>query len=164
MIPGIAAKVHDAYISGEGFLLVSVLGFEHLVDIHGTPEMAQGELMRYFAEAVWYPTALLPSQGVHWAAVDETSARATLTDGGTTDSLLFKFDKSGLIESVHAESRMRTVGDTMVATPWECRVSDYESHNGILIPQKGEVVWILPEGPLPYWRGSITKLIYHYAK
>lgn len=164
MMLGIKAKVHDAYINGEGILQVSVLGFERLVDIRGTSEMAQGELMRYFAEAVWYPTALLPSQGVRWEAVDETSARATLKDGGTNISLLFNFDKSGLIETVQAESRMRMVGDTMIATPWECRLGNYELRGEILVPQEGEVVWILPEGPLPYWRGRITKLNYYFTK
>jgi hypothetical protein len=27
-------------------------------------------LMRLFAETLWYPTALLPSQGIHWEVVD----------------------------------------------------------------------------------------------
>ena len=31
-------------------------------------ELQQGEFMRYFMEALWYPTALLPSQGVRWEA------------------------------------------------------------------------------------------------
>ena len=33
--------------------------------------------MRWFAEALWYPTALLPSQAVRWEAVDDHSAKAT---------------------------------------------------------------------------------------
>ncbi|WP_332942875.1 MULTISPECIES: DUF6544 family protein [unclassified Microcoleus] len=32
--------------------------------------MAQGELMRFFAEAARYPAAFLPSQGVCWEAID----------------------------------------------------------------------------------------------
>lgn len=32
-----------------------------------TPELARGELMRFFAEAAWYPTALLPNQGLQVA-------------------------------------------------------------------------------------------------
>ncbi|MDI1259506.1 T6SS effector amidase Tae4 family protein [Aquabacterium sp.] len=33
--------------------------------------------MRYFAEMAWYPTALLPSQGLRREAVDDRSANAT---------------------------------------------------------------------------------------
>ena len=50
----------------------------------------------------WYPTALLPSQGVRWAAVDDQSAQATLVDGQLALNLLFRFDEAGLIASVHA--------------------------------------------------------------
>jgi hypothetical protein len=49
------------------------------VDQRGTPEPAQVELMRYLAKAVWYPTALLPRQGVRWDLIDEATARASLT-------------------------------------------------------------------------------------
>ena len=68
-----------------------------LANLRGTPEVAQGELMRFLVEAVWYPTALLPSQGVQWEAVDDTSAKATLKDGATTLTLLFRFNENGLI-------------------------------------------------------------------
>lgn len=41
-------------------------------------DLAEGEFMRFFAEAAWYPTALLPSQGVRWQAVDAHTASARL--------------------------------------------------------------------------------------
>jgi hypothetical protein len=37
-------------------------------------------------------------------------------------------------------------------------------HDGICIPTEGEVAWLLPEGPKPYWRGRITSLRYEFAK
>ena len=81
VVPGIAVHVHDAYIAGVGILKPSVLGLYPLADLRGEGEIARGELIRYFAEAAWYPTALLPSQGVHWEAVNNRSAKAILTDG-----------------------------------------------------------------------------------
>ena len=105
MMPGLVARVHDAYISGEGLLHASLFGLVSIVNLRGTPEIAQGELMRFFAEAAWYPTALLPSQGVQWEAVDNTSAKATLNDGATALTLLFRFDENNLIATVRAEAR-----------------------------------------------------------
>lgn len=32
------------------------------------------------------------------------------------------------------------------------------------VPMEAEVAWLLPEGPLPYWRGRITKLSYEFAQ
>ena len=158
MMPGLPVRVHDAYVAGEGILRASLFGLITLADMRATPAMDQGELMRYLAEAAWYPTALLPSQGVQWEAVDDTSARASLQDGETRVSLLFHFDAEALIESVRAEARGRTVAGEVIATPWEGRWFDYTLRDGMRIPIEGEVAWLLPEGRKPYWRGRITEI------
>jgi hypothetical protein len=164
MMPGVAARVHDAYISGEGLLHASLFGLVSIVNLRGTQEIAQGELMRFFAEAAWYPTALLPSQGVRWEAVNDTSSKAMLEDGKITVTMLVRFNEDGLIESGRAETRGRTVAGAVIPTPWEGRWSHYELRDGMLIPLEGEVAWMLPEGPKPYWRGRIINLNYEFAK
>ncbi len=164
IMPGLTVRVHDAYIAGEGILHASLFGLVSLADVRGTPEAAQGELMRFFAEAAWYPTALLPSQGVQWEALDATSAKATLKDGETTVTMVFRFDENGLMQSVRAEARGRIVAGAVIPTPWEGRWSNYDLRDGIRIPLDGEVAWILPEGPKPYWRGHITRISYELAE
>lgn len=164
MAPGINAFVHDAYVVGEGILHATLFGLVTLANLRGTPEAAQGELMRFFAEAVWYPTALLPSQGVRWEVVDDTSAKATIRDGDVTVSLLFRFNADGLIGSARAEARGRAVNGTVVPTPWEGRMWGYEWRGGMYVPMQAEVAWLLPEGPLPYWRGRISRLNYEFAQ
>jgi len=164
MMLGLTARVHDAYIAGEGILHATLFGLMSLVNLRGTPEMAQGELMRFFAEAAWYPTALLPSQGVQWKAIDDFSANATLKDGETTVTLLFGFDENGLIKSGRAEARGRTIAGIVIPTPWEGRWNNYERRDGMYIPTEGAVAWVLPDGPKPYWRGRITSLRYEFAQ
>ncbi|WP_247216950.1 DUF6544 family protein [Synechococcus sp. C9] len=164
MMPGLTVRVHDAYIAGEGILHASLFGLVSLVNLRGTPEVAQGELMRFFAETAWYPTALLPSQGVQWEPVNDASAKATLKDGETTLTMLFRFNEDGLIASMRAEARGRTVAGAVIPTPWEGRWSNYKLRDGMLIPLEGEVAWILPEGPKPYWRGGITRLSYEFTQ
>ena len=78
MFPGLPAHVEDSYIAGHGRLIARVLGLFTVADSQGVGEIARGEFMRYFAESPWYPTALLPSQGVRWQAVDDACANATL--------------------------------------------------------------------------------------
>lgn len=135
MAPGLNIFVHDAYILGAGTLHAALLGLVTLAKMHSTPALNQGELLRFFAEAAWYPTALLPSQGVRWNAIDETSARATLTDGATTVSAVFQFNAEGAIATFRAE-RYR---DKLTAMPWSGRFWDYAVRNGMLIPLEGEV-------------------------
>jgi hypothetical protein len=162
--PGLNVFVHDAYVAGEGLLHAELLGLLTLADIRNTPEAAQGELMRFLAEAAWYPTALLPSQGVRWEAIDDMSARATLMDGATTVSLDFRFDAEGLLSGVRAAARHRTVNGKLVATPWQGRFWGYEVRGGMRIPLEGEVAWELSEGLWPYWRGRVTDITYEFAR
>jgi hypothetical protein len=163
MAPGIHVFVRDAYTAGVGRLHAALLGLVTVADLSGTPELASGELLRYLAEAAWYPTALLPSQGVHWDAIDDSTARATLVDGATMASLEFHFDKEGLIAAAWAPVRYRTVNGALQPTPWQGRFSAYAPRGGMRIPLEGEVEWQLPTGPLPYWRGRITEIAYELA-
>lgn len=163
MLPRLPVRVHDAYIRGEGILHPAILGLFSLKDLRGGGEVARGELMRFFAEAAWYPTALLPSQGVRWEALDDHSARATMVDGPVELTLIFHFGDDDLVTSVRAEARGRTVGSQVISTPWEGRWSDYQWREGMRVPMSGEVAWLLPEGDKPYWRGTISALRYEFA-
>ena len=161
--PGVAVRVHDAYIAGEGILHAALLGLLSVAELCGTPEVARGELMRYLAEAPLVPTALLPSQGVRWAAVNEASADATLTDGGLSLTLRFSFDAQGLVDTVGTANRGRMVGGRIVETAWQGRWRGYERRGGMLVPTEGEVAWLLPDGAQPYWRGRLQRIDYEFA-
>jgi hypothetical protein len=163
ILPGVVVRVIDSYIAGEGMLRAAVQGLYTVAGVHGGGEIARGEFMRFFAEAAWYPTALLPSQGARWEAVDERSANATIVDGALTLTLLFKFNDAGLIDSFRAEARGAGVGKDMVMLPWEGNWSDYRAHNGMTVPFTGEVGWMRPEGRKPYFHGTVTALTYEFS-
>ena len=160
MAPGINAFVHDTYLLGEGSLHASLLGLFTVAKTPSTPEANQGELLRFFAEAPWYPTALLPSQGVRWEAINDTSARATLTDGATTVSVVFQFNAEGTIDTFRTEARYR---DKLTAMPWGGRFGEYSVCNGMLIPLEGEVGWEYPEGTRLYFKGRTTEISYEFV-
>jgi hypothetical protein len=120
MMPGLPVRVHDAYVNGRGILEPAVLGVVSLVKLEGSGDIATGEFMRFVAEAAWYPTALLPSQGVRWDAIDAQSAKATIRDGSVLVAMTFRFNAdSGLIDGMRVEARGRTVGGNVIMTPWE---------------------------------------------
>jgi len=119
--------------------------------------------MRFFAEGTWYPTALLPSQGVRWEAIDDNSARGMLTDGGTTVSLVFRFNAEGTIDTFRADARHATFDGKLSAMPWVGRMRDYAVRDGMYIPLNGEVGWERPEGIWLYFKGRVTKIEYEFA-
>ena len=163
LLPGLHAHVHDAYIAGLGVLHASLLGLFDLVDQRGTQAMAHGELLRHLAEAPWYPTALLPSQGVRWEAIDDRAARAHLDDGETRVSIVFNFGADDLVESSRADARERTVDGASVMLPWGGRYWNPVTRQGMRIPQDGEVAWWPAQGPHAYWRGRLTEIAYELA-
>lgn len=163
MFPGISVFVHDAYIAGEGILHASFLGVYSLADAKGGRDAALGELMRYLPEAAWYPTALLPRNGIIWEAIDDNAARATISDGEWHVTMTFRFNSEGLIDTVYSDGRSRLVGKRVETMPWQGRFKNYEERNGMKIPLYGEVEWLTPEGPKPYFRGTLTSIAYELS-
>jgi hypothetical protein len=164
MVPGLSVFVHDAYVGGEGILNPAILGLFSLAVPVEASVIAHGEFVRYFAEAAWYRTALLPSQGVRWEAVDDRSAKATLANGRISVTMLVSFNAADLIESVRVEARAAIVRKAIVMMPWEGRMSNYHVRVGMLIPLTCEAAWLCPDRRAPYWRGTITSLTYEFCK
>lgn len=162
--PGFPIRVVDAYTAGEGTLVASLWGLLPVAKQEPSPELAVGELIRFLAEAIWYPTALLPSQGVSWRAIDDRRAMAQLSDGHATAELLFEFGDDHLVRTIRCKSRPRLTQGRTVPAPWLVRVGNYTRLHGMLIPLEGSVGWIV-EGKLrPYFRGKITRIEFEFAR
>lgn len=159
MLPLLPARVRDSYLGGEGAMQGTLAGVVSIVDQRSTPELAAGALLRYLAEGPWVPTALLPVAGVHWDAVDDSTARATRSDGGTAVWMDVHFGPAGDIVRITAQ-RYRDVDGKGVLTPWRGSFADYERVDGMMVPHESEVGWVLPDGWFPYFRARNTSLKY----
>lgn len=153
-----SVRVRDAFVGGDGTARVALFGAVPIAGAEPSPELNEAELQRYLAEAVWYPTALLPSAGVTWEPIDDRAARATLEHEGTTASLTFHFNGRDEVERVHTDRRYRRVDDGFEPTPWTGLWRGYEEHDGVRIPTEGEVVWHLPDGDLHAWHGRVSEI------
>jgi hypothetical protein len=164
VIPGVAILVHDAYVAGVGTLHPSVCGLFALTHQTGNGDIARGELMRYMMEAAWYPTALLPSQGTTWRAVDASTADATMVDAHISMTMRFTFGADGLIESVRADARGALIDGKVVMLPWGGRMSNYQERAGMRVPFTAQAAWLPPGESKPYWRGTISSVVYELAE
>jgi Family of unknown function (DUF6544) len=164
MIAGMNVFVRDAYVGGGGTMEASLLSLYSLTRQSGRRELDSGALQRYLGEAVWLPTALLPSAGVTWTPLNDRAAIARLTDGETTVSVEFRFDPAGDVVEVYAADRFREVAGRYERTPWTVTCSEHAVRGDMRIPLRCEVAWLLPSGPLPYWRGRIETTHYDLAR
>lgn len=162
MIPVMPVRVRDSYVAGEGQMLGRIGGVVNVVNEGGTREMASSALVRWLGEAAWFPTALLPGDGVTWRTVDDSTALATVTDGNIQVSGEFHFAPTGEMTGMTAV-RYRDVNGTGVETPFEGRYHGFERRQGVMVPKSAEVAWLLPEGRFAYWRGRPTSVAYEFA-
>lgn len=156
-VPG-EVWVRDAYAAGEGALdVAAAFGMVRLQRLRNREGLPEGQLLRWLAEAPWYPTALLPRFGVTWEPDGESSARATVTDGLVTATLLYRFGADALVSEVFAEARGRLVGGKMVPEPWGGAFAAPKTIGGYVVPTEGRVRWGEAE---PYWTGRLVDARY----
>jgi hypothetical protein len=129
------------------------------------PRLRSGALQRYLAESVWIPTALLPRARLRWSPIDETHARATLSDAETVATLEFEFGPGGEIVSCYSPSRERAVPGRpgqYERLPWGGRYRRYEERGGMRVPLEAEVYWVVKGKEQPYYRGNNLRLEYEF--
>ena len=148
--PGMPVLVRDGFVAGTGSMRAAVLGLVKVADREGSGQIAAAARQRYLGEAMWFPTALLLSQGVKWTAMDEFRARAEISGGGSVTSLEFRSGPDGLIESVFAPERVYDDGKHPPALlPWTARILRYGDFHGMKIPTDAVAEWQLPKPAEP---------------
>lgn len=160
MAPLVPVRVVDRYQDREGVLEARIRSLLPVAQAGPGHAMNEGELLRYLAEMVWYPTALL-SDSIEWETVDDDAAAATLRDGNVTASATFHIGENDTIERVTGR-RYRQDEDSY--GEWVGHFEEYERRSGILVPTTGEVAWDTRGGEQPYWRAAISALEYTFAR
>ena len=162
LAPGLHIRVRDSYVNGRGLGQASLQSMLSMAEDGGTPALNAGELYRFLAEAVWYPTALVPGPALTWTAIDDARSLATLRHGELAVSVEFRFNDAGEVGGIYAASRPRLDGKTYRMTPWEGHFADYVAVDGMTVPRRGEVGWHLAGAWRSVWEGTVTDLRYEF--
>ena len=157
LAPLVNAMVVDEYLDGIGAIDARVWGVITLAHPDHNPRLDEAALLRYLAEAAWFPVALLPSKQLQWQAAGPQSALAILRDGAAEARLTFHFNSSGeivLVEGVRAA----LVGRDFLSRGWSGQFSEWREFCGMRIPTRCHVFWHIDSGTWEYWRGTIESL------
>ncbi len=157
---GTHVRVLDSYIAGVGAGRVSILSAFAVASEAGDTKLNSGALHRYLAEAVWFPTALLPQSGVVWSSIDDRSAKAILTNSGNSVSLEFRFNDADEVVAIYSSGRFGRFDGEYKKVPWEGHFRDYQIRGGMLIPMCGEVGWYEEETLDLVWKGNLIDVQY----
>jgi hypothetical protein len=145
----------DAYLDGEGSILMKVLSLFTVADEHGEA-LREAALMRYLDEMMWFPAAFL-GNNVAWTPIDDTSATVTIDDRGMNVTATMFFDADGRLVNFRA-TRFNTATRTMET--WETPIAGYGEFAGLRLPSKGSAVWKLADGDFTYIELEIVGIAY----
>ncbi len=116
----------DKYEEGRGHMLIKVLSLYLVVNSIGK-EIDQGNLLRYLAEIVWFPSAAL-SNYIAWEELDSTSAKVTMSYSGITASGVFAFNADGDEENGYREFEGIRISAKSTVT-WKLKTGDFNWFN-----------------------------------
>ena len=157
---GLPVLGRDAFSQGKGEMRITLAGTIPLVDVKDQPKLNISTIQRYLGEISWFPSAAL-HPAITWEAIDELSAKATMTMGDTTGSAIFHFKEDGDLEKFVAW-RYRSEEDSQ-PTEWVAQILRTESVHGLRIPVSLEATWMLPEGPFTWYIFDISNVEYYTA-
>jgi hypothetical protein len=148
----------DTYKGGHGHMFGKVAGLYTIFNARG-PELDQGTMMRYLNEMTWFPIALL-SDYVTWQAVDDHSVDVTFTDCGQSVTARFVIDEAGRLTNFITQ-RYRENKGTYTFDTWTTPMTEYGTRAGLNLPIRGQAVWTLSTGDLPYADFTLSTIEYN---
>jgi hypothetical protein len=144
----------DTYLQGRGNVLAKLYSGVTLSNSKGN-QTDQGAMIRWLSEAVWFPTALLPSENIQWEEIDNNSAKAFFTDRGRTVVGIFHFNERGEITSFTADRFM-----DKSLEKFEERYYDYKEFRWIKVPTQINATWHLKTGNYTYAGFDVEEIEY----
>jgi hypothetical protein len=148
----------DTYKAGHGRMFGKVAGVFKVVDFRGDA-LDQGTMLRYLNEMTWFPTAFL-GDNIAWQAVDDGSADVTFTDCGKSVSARMFFDDEGRLTDFVAQRYRENKGSFSLDT-WSTPMTKFGVLGGLNLPVRGQAVWKLPAGDLPYADLELSEIEYN---
>ncbi|MCB0531479.1 MAG: hypothetical protein H6574_12405 [Lewinellaceae bacterium] len=152
----------DKYLDGKGYMLIKLLSLVPIADARG-PETDQGALLRYLGELVWCPAAVV-SDYIHWEAIDERSAKATMRYQGVEASGTFTFTPEGdplCFEAMRYYDRKG--GATLEKWQVDVDQKSFREFEDVRIPTRSTVLWLLESGRFDWLKLEIQSLTYQDA-
>jgi hypothetical protein len=146
----------DMYIADKGKLIVSFFSLFKIAAGQGE-KYDHGELLRWLAESVWFPTNLLPNGNLQWKPIDSLTAQLTFTYNSLSLLYLVSFNDKDEITQLQTK---RYMGKANFET-WIGKVSDYREKNGVIIPLAIEAIYRLKEGDYSYAKFNVKSIEYN---
>jgi hypothetical protein len=160
LFPFVWVSATDQFSEGHGNMRIKLLSVIPMGNARG-PEMNQGAMQRYLAEAIWFPTAWL-SDAIVWQSIDTHSVKAIMHASHVTAPVMLHVNEQGQVTHVTADRYKEEHGHYLLA-PWSGQCNEYQEVEGMCIPTRIEVTWHLASGDFTWFRCKITEIEYNQS-
>ena len=99
---------------------------------------------------------------IRWEAVDKLSAKVTFSDHGKSVSAQVFFDDVGRLTNFTA-MRYREIDGEFSLDRWSTPIVGYGERAGLKLPIRGQAVWNLSAGDVPYADLEIRDVEYNFC-
>lgn len=155
---GVPVVGRDLFTNGIGKMQIKIAGMFPVVNIANNIKINEATIQRYLGEIIWFPSAAL-SPYIEWESIGEYTAKATMSYGDTTGSVIFEFSKQWDILTIKAY-RYKDVNDDE-KTEWIATIKQTSIYNGLRIPSELEAAWILDDGKFTWYKFKIVDVQYN---
>jgi hypothetical protein len=152
---GLSMKVIDYVVGHEAGLEGRLLGILPVVRMTEADTMFRGEAMRYLAELMWNPDALLLNRQLDWRVLNARTLVVATGECSRRCETRLILDAAGDVIRIEADDRPRQNGRVVTNCPWFGRANGYRTIGARRIPVQAEVGWLLDGVEFVYWRGHV---------
>jgi hypothetical protein len=145
----------DTYLNSHGRMTGKLFDRFTVVDGQG-PEFDIGELTTYLNDAIMLAPSMLLTLSTTWTEVDAHSFDVTLIDAGRSVTARVLIDDAGAPFDFSTTDRFAALPSGLVRAEWRTPVQNWQSIGGRAVPGQVSAVWHLPDGELPYIKGTFV--------
>jgi hypothetical protein len=153
---GLSVRIIDYLVGGEGGLEGRLLDTLPIVRTAHDDAAFRGEAMRYLAELMWNPDALLFNPHIDWRVINARTLAAATGKGARRSEVRLILDEGGDPVRAEADDRTRVDDGVPAPCPWFAHGRDYRTVGGRRLPTLGEAGWIVGGKEFTYFRARVT--------
>ncbi|WP_212667896.1 DUF6544 family protein [Virgibacillus pantothenticus] len=110
--------------------------------------MDKGKLITNLGEAFRLPNAII-NGFIDWQEMDHQHVKVTITYEGLTVSLIFKFDKHGLVQTFSTSERpCITLDGKIIHIDWSAHYQNYAKQKDLILLTRFQAIWHYDDGTL----------------
>jgi len=160
--PGIWLETFDYHVDDKSGMNLNLLSVFPLDNAHNDA-IKTSSLFRYLACAPLFPMIYGSAGFITWENIDDSTAKAIITDKGCSVEAIARFNGRGWIESIGMHDTTHPETGRPVPGHFATRFSSYTQVEGYWIPMQVDSDMILPDGEYVTAEYSITEIEFDTA-